>query len=205
MDFEQLKQGITEIGELASGVPEPFREKCFEILLTQYLQEQTGGRPPLKRDRDPGSEELDPEPPGETEEVQQDIKESDLHVKVKKFLKGQELTVAHINDLFYKEGSNILPLYEDLKTTQLSESQIRIALLLALRKAIQTGDFVFHGEQVRKEAQQRKCYDAANFTAHFKNSSGLFEGFEKYDKKSPNIRLSTQGKKRLGDLIKQLQ
>jgi hypothetical protein len=33
MDFKQLKSSIEEIAKIASSVPEPFRDKCFEILL----------------------------------------------------------------------------------------------------------------------------------------------------------------------------
>ena len=37
MDFKQLKSGIKEVSEIASSVPEPFRDKCFETLLNALL------------------------------------------------------------------------------------------------------------------------------------------------------------------------
>jgi hypothetical protein len=58
---------------------------------------------------------------------------------------------------------------------------------------------------VRKETQVRKCFDAANFTVNFKNNKSLFDNFEKYDKTKPLVNLSTDGKTRLGELIKELQ
>jgi hypothetical protein len=48
-------------------------------------------------------------------------------------------------------------------------------------------------------------YDAPNFAANFKNSKDLFEGFTKYSKSSPLIRLSAAGKTKLAELIKDLQ
>ena len=40
MDFTKLKKEIKEISDLASLVPEALREKCFEILLRQLLEEE---------------------------------------------------------------------------------------------------------------------------------------------------------------------
>ena len=68
-----------------------------------------------------------------------------------------------------------------------------------------TGDFEANGESVREEAQVRKCYDAPNFTTHFKNSKELFEGFSKYSKASPMLKLSAAGKAKLAEVIKELQ
>ena len=96
-------------------------------------------------------------------------------------------------------------MYDDLKTTKASESQIRIALLHSLLKGLHTGDFEFNGESVREEAQVRKCYDQANFAAVFKNNKELFEGFAKYSKTSPIIRLNADGKSKLAEVIKDLQ
>ena len=47
--------------------------------------------------------------------------------------------------------------------------------------------------------------DLANFAANFKNNSTLFDGFEKYDKKRPRIRLSEDGRKELAELIRELR
>src|ERR1700736_4388574 len=39
MDFERLKRGMADIVEIAQTVPEPFRERCFDALLTTLLNE----------------------------------------------------------------------------------------------------------------------------------------------------------------------
>lgn len=204
MDFEQLKKDVKEIAEVAGGVPEQFRDRTFDLLLTEYLRGSSValGRPESPLPSEPlGEHEAAEEPASETTD---DISVSDLHTKTKKFLKDNGLTLTEVNELFYKEGDEILPLYEDLGTTQLSESQLRIALLQAFRHALPTGDFQFSGEAVRTEAKQRKAYDMPNFATNFKSHAKNFDGFEKYDKKSPNIRLSPAGKKRLASLIKEV-
>ncbi len=134
-----------------------------------------------------------------------DLTIRDVHVKARKFLEKYEKTINDLNQILYKEGDELRPLFADLKTTKTSESQIRIALLQALTSGIKSGEFQFDGEEVRKECQARKCYDAGNFSANFKNSATLFDGFEKYDKQSPTIRLSEDGRLVLAQVINELR
>lgn len=120
-------------------------------------------------------------------------------------MEKEGVKLEHINQIFYEENGDLKPLYEDLKTTKSSESQIRIALLTALRNALHSGNFEFNGEDVRKETQIRKCYDGVNFASYFKNNKGLFDNFESYNKNNPSINLSSDGKSRLAEIIKDLQ
>jgi len=211
---DKLKQKIAEFVALAKDCPENLQEKCFAVLLDDYLQQIRSKRPPGPAEdkqtdaKTGGEKKSDTDKKSETEEKkspQEDIAETDLHVKARQFLKKAGLSVDQINQLFYKEEGNFLPLYDDLKTTKGSESQIRIALLHALLNGMHKGEFEFNGESVREEAQTRKCYDAPNFTTHFKNSKELFEGFTKYSKASPIMKLSAAGKTKLAEVIKDLQ
>ena len=208
---DKLKQKIAEFVAMAKGCPENLQEKCFTVLLDDYLRSK---RPPVANEDKPAGSGADADTKTDTEKKgevvkrkprQEDIAETDLHVKARQFLKKEGLSIEQINQLFYKEEGNFLPLYDDLKTTKGSESQIRIGLLHALLNGMHKGDFEFNGEVVREEAQTRKCYDAPNFTTHFKNSKELFEGFTKYSKASPTLKLSTAGKAKLADVIKELQ
>lgn len=205
---EKMKQKIMEFVALAKDCPENLQEKCFELLLADHLQQlrqKASGvgedakqqKPTDDEDKKKGEDKKTPQ--------QEDIAETDLHVKARQFLKKSGLTVEHINQLFYKEEGNFLPLYDDLKTTKASESQIRIALLHSLLKGMHTGDFEFNGESVRGEAQLRKCYDRPNFAKHFKNCKELFEGFSSYSKTNPTIKLNADGKAKLAEVIKDLQ
>lgn len=207
---EKLKQKIMEFVALTKDCPENLQEKCFELLLADYLQQLRPKAPSVAEDAKQPKHTSD-EDKKEREDKdkktpqQEDIAETDLHVKARQFLKKSGLTVEHINQLFYKEEGNFLPLYDDLKTTKASESQIRIALLHALLNGMHKGDFEFNGESVRDEAQVRKCYDRPNFATHFKSNNDLFDGFSNYSKTSPTIRLSADGKARLAEVIKELQ
>ena len=48
------------------------------------------------------------------------------------------VSIAEVNNLFYKDGGDIPPLYEDVKTTRMAEGQIRVTLLqAALRNRVE--------------------------------------------------------------------
>lgn len=201
---ETLKQKVLEFVAIAKECPESLQEKCFELLLSDYLARERPKSKEKEKKAEPEAEEKGEKPP-EKPSQQEDIQETDLHVKAKQFLKKNGLSIEHINQLFYKEEGNFLPLYDDLRTEKASESQIRIALLHALLNGMHTGNFEFNGETVREEARMRKCYDMANFAATFKNNQSLFEGFDKYSKSSPKIRLSAEGKEKIAEIIRDLQ
>jgi hypothetical protein len=208
-----LKEKILELAAIAKACPENLQLRCFELLLEDFLASRSGSPQHIVKPREPAADSVNEDengpsgtkaPPSEAPS-QEDFADRDLHVKVRKFLKDQSLSIDHINQIFYKEGEVAKPLYEDLKTTKMAESQIRVALLQALKNAVSSGEFEFDGEAVRTEVQLRKCYDPANFTAHFKNNKALFDVFEKYDKQSPKIKLSSEGRVALAAVIKELQ
>lgn len=204
-----LQDDIKEILGIVKQCPEALQEKCFELLLNDLLAARRGQKPPKPpAETVPQKHGAGDEAQADTDDVpaveQEDIQDGDLHVKARSFLRKYSLTVADLNQILYKEGDQFLPLYDDLKTTRASESQIRIGLLQALTSGLSTGEFQFGGEAVRSECQERKCYDGGNFTANLKNNATLFDSFEKYDKKR-RIRLSEDGKKELAELIRELQ
>ena len=212
-----LKTDVLELAAIAKECPEGLKERCFELLLTHYLKQmETETKGPPEAASAPVPAAPRPVMAAPTNDVSDatettdapsdhDLTVRDVHVKARKFLEKYQKTIGDLNQVLYKEGDELRPLFEDLKTTKTSESQIRIALLQALTSGIRSGEFQFDGEEVRKECQARKCYDAGNFSANFKNSANLFDGFEKYDKQSPTIRLSEEGRMALARVIDELR
>jgi hypothetical protein len=207
---DDLRERVLSIVSIVKECPENLQPLCFELLLRDYLESKrrpVASETPQRQPVPPAAPKDENTEEGvaasETPTGQQDLKAGDLHVKVRKFMERHSITLDHLNQLFYKDDGEIKPLYEDLKTTRMAESQIRAALLHALLSAMRTGEFVADGEVVRTEVQQRKAYDKANFAANFKNNANLFEGFESYVKANP-LRLSEDGRKELAELIKEL-
>jgi hypothetical protein len=206
-----LKADVLELAAIAKECPEGLKDKCFELLLSHYLKQLEAGTKPehgttedaavaAPKPAASGGSTVAAAPPSD-----HDLELKDLHVKARKFLEKYEKTIDDLNQILFKEGEEFRPLFEDLKTTRTSESQVRIALLQALISGIKSGEFQFDGEEVRKECQARKCYDANNFSANFKNNASLFDGFDKYEKQSPVIKLSEAGRKALAQVIGELR
>jgi hypothetical protein len=211
---ERSKQDVLELAAISKECPENLQERCFELLLTRYLdglRVKSDGK--KKADETEKETDLDDKPESEVGDPAEekppasgsDLALKHLHVKAKKFLEKSGTTLEDLNEIFYREGDELRPLYEDLKTTKASASQIRIALLQSLASGIKSGEFEFDGEEVRKECQARKCYDATNFSANFKNSADLFESFEKYDKQQPVVKLSEAGRKAVAKAVTELR
>lgn len=170
---DDLKQRIKEFSSIAKSCPDNLQEICFKLLLENYLgqNKNTPNKNTQHKNNDTlNGNESTQDTVKDQDDSQEDFKNTDLHVKARKFLTDNSLTIEHINQIFYKEGEKVEPLFDDLKTTKSAESQTRIALLQALKNSINTGNFQFDGEAVREETILRKCYDANNFTANFKNN-----------------------------------
>jgi hypothetical protein len=206
----KLKDKVVEFAAIAKGLPENLQVVCFELLLKHHL-DAAGVRPAKEAEtaRDPATgpsplPAVQVTPPAEPGSKQEDLKPSDLHLKAKKFLEKHAISIDHLNNLFFKEAGALKPLYEDLKTTRMSESQIRITLLIALRSAIATGEFEATIEAVKQECTERKCYDSSNFGNNFNNNKSLFD-FNRFAKGVTSVRLSEPGRKELADVIQELQ
>ena len=204
--MSKLKEKVEEFAEIARSLPDNLQAICFELLLRNHLE---GGK---RLAGEPSAATAPPEPapaatgtpPGDTGPKQEDLNSTDLHVKAKKFLAKYALSLDQLNNLFFKEDGQPKPLYDDLKTTRTSESQIRLTLLLALQAALTTGEFEADAEAVRQECIARKCYDSSNFSNNYNNNKSLFD-FDKFTKASKSVRLSEAGRKELADLIKEFQ
>ena len=207
MPEPSLKEIVQEVTDALEACPDSLKERAFEILLEYRLGLRAPARaavvpavsPPVSAE-----DSEDVSPPSDESDLDEEIQYKDLHAKTKKFLQDHGLGISDINALFYKDNGELKPLYDDLKSTGMSESQIRLGLLEALEKALDSGEFEFSGESVREKARVYKCYDSPNFTRNFKNNKNLFDGFEKYEPGQP-IRLSTEGKAELARVITQLR
>jgi hypothetical protein len=208
--MSKLKEKVEEFAEIAKSLPQNLQVICFDLLLRNHLE--GGKRPAETKSPTPetptgpiGPPAAIPAAPAPNAGVkQQDLTNADLHLKARKFLDKHALSISQLNNLFFKEDGQLKPLYEDLKTTRMSESQIRVTLLLALRRGLTDGEFETDVESVRDQCNQRKCYDSNNFSANYNNNKTLFD-FKKFTKDTKSVRLSEVGRKELADIIQELQ
>ena len=200
--YEELKAEIKEIIEITKECPAELQQRCFEILLDNYLQKFKTTRS-VQTVIAQNEDKVD-ESSIESNEVStttSDITENDFHVKVRKFFQLNNINVTDLNRIYYKENGQLLPYYESMHSTKMSECQIRLTLLTAFEEGFATGDFAVNGENVRKRCQELKCYDSPNFATNFKNNAALFDNWaDKYDKNTDYI-LSVEKKKQLAQTL----
>lgn len=191
---KDIETKLDEILSLVKKCPENLQEKCFELLFNYYF---SGPNPQQKK-----SIEVNSENPAQVQSTPiseatggDEIKLNQIHTKVRSILKNGDLTLDDINNLFYQENSEFKPLYDDLKSAKMADSQIRLTLLGSLKNALSDGEFKISVEEVRSLCDTHKCLDGANFAANFKKSKDLFT--EEYKKGTAEISLSPAGKKEL--------
>ena len=209
--YQKLKKEIKEIIEIVKQCPDALQEKCFELLLENFISANkeldTDNVTDIKVEKigDESECQIITENIEKEEEFScdEEISLKDFHIKVRKFLETNNIGIDIINSLYYKENERLMPLYESLNTTKMADSQIRLALLTAFENSFSNpnGDMTFNGEIVRQRCQDMKCYDTANFSSIFKKYSFMFDNWsEKYDK-TMDYSLSSEAKKELAKVI----
>ena len=208
--YQQLKIEIKEIIEIVNQCPESLKEKCFEILIENYLASNVQS---VKLQRQEVSEpkvvdnELRTNDTDTSEEIElsanDDIELKDFHVKIRRLLEDNKITKTILNQLYYKEDGKLMPLYETLKSNKMSDCQVRLALLSAFENSYNdaNGEMAFHYEAVRSRCQTMKCYSLPNFASYFKNSKEFWEALPDKPDKNSIVALSFAGKKELAKVL----
>jgi len=209
--YEKIKKEISDIISIVKVCPENLQEKCFEVLLTHLIKE-TEPEPKLntktedllqKPDKSDNDNKKDTQSNKQNKIDNEEITLSQLHIKTRKLLEQGDISIKDFNNIYYIENGQIKPLYEELGTHKMSDSQIRLTLLSAFENGLTNGEFEVNGEYVRQRCQDMKCYDVKNFTHIFARNKNLFDGYDKYNK-DENIKLSSEGKNELLNILKYL-
>lgn len=201
MDYDELKGEIKQIAEIASSVPEQFRDKCFELLMNKLLGGQRGDKAHL--------EETLLKPPPEKLAVPEEQSGSEVGGTVP--LKTQVRLLMRRTGMTLEELEKIL-LYEDGEAHFIKEphdvavavGQIEWALLLALKNAILSDSLSTDPEEVRSICQEKGYYDGPNFATIFKrpNNAKLFKNA--LVPQGVSQPLTLEGQDALGKLVKRL-
>jgi uncharacterized protein with HEPN domain len=188
--YRELKAEISAIAEIANGIPEAFRDRCFAVLLQHLLDSESKEAPPRKEKQG---------------EVKEKVGELSIPTpsQVKVFMQKTGTTTADLARVtMYEEGE--VHFVQEPKTGKIARGQIEWALLIALRNAITSNSFSVDPEDVRSICQEKGFYDAANFIKNFKTpkNAALFQG--QLEAQGESQKLTTDGQKELGKLIKEL-
>jgi len=193
MDYAQLKASIKEIAEIAASVPEQFRDKCFELLLTKLLRESGGGPndgEDIKEDKLP--EEKTPKGDGVP-----------ITTQLRVLMKKTDVTKAEIDKILLYDNAEVHFIKEP-NTKGITTGQMEWALLLALKNAIEKNSLTTDPEELRSVCQDKGYYDKGNFAGVLKQDRNAKLFRKALTAQGPAEPLSSEGQDALGVLIKRL-
>jgi hypothetical protein len=198
MTYEELKEEIKVIAEIADSVPDAFKQRCFEILLQCLLAAGVPAERPISQ------------PPGKqpsTEESQDSsLPPSNAGVptpsQIKVFMQKTGVTGADLAKVVMYNDKTV-HFIEEPVGNKIARGQVEWALLLALKKGIEKNVLEVDPEEVRSICQDKGFYDAANFSTNFKGAvtAKLFQGEMK--KQGAAQKLSNDGLAELGKIVKE--
>jgi hypothetical protein len=186
METDEIKGLINDIIGIVKDVPEPYKQRCFEILLATFLREKLMAALPGP------SIETKPEallPPAKFT----------IPVDVRAFLQQHEVPEEKLAKLFLMEGADVRPIYK-ITATKKAVSQIQLTLLTSLENALRGEKFEFSIETIRQKCIEHKCLDSPNFVKIFRVRSNLFKDLS--DKE--HVILSPDGKAELAEVIMEI-
>jgi len=199
MKYEELKEEIKAIAEIADSVPQPFKDRCFEVLLQNLLASVTQAEKPTKQP--PGKltvaeeEQGTPPPAGNGSALP-------TPSQIKVFMQKTGTTAADLAKVVMYE-ENTVHFIQEPAGNKIARGQVEWALLLALKKGIEKNALEVDPEEVRSICQEKGFYDAANFSANFKGAvtAKLFQGEMK--KQGAAQKLSNEGLAELAKIVKE--
>lgn len=195
--YEKLREEIPKINSVVELVPEPFRIKCFEVLLNHFLQSLQ--EPPAAPAAPPPAPEAVPPivaaPPLAVKMV--------IPAKIRAFLKRHNLDEESMEKLVLAEGEEVHFIREPRNVPN-AAAQIHWALLLGLRSALLGGTFDVDPEAVRSICIEKGFYDKANFAAIFKRKQNTKLFKAEMIPQGPATSLSDDGEEELANLIRSL-
>ena len=186
MDYVRLREELKEITQIAESVPEPFKQKCFEVLLTRLLATGAPATVPAEAAPDRASS-------------------VDLPVttQLRVFLQRTGLAEEDLKRVVMV-AENEVHFVKEPASKAISDGQIQWSLLLALKNCILNNAFSVDPEEVRSACQDKGYYDQRNFARTFKRpgNAKFFKGT--MEAQGEPQQLTNEGQKELAALVHKL-
>lgn len=200
MNYETLKEEIKEIAKIAGTVPEPFRQRCFELLLKNLLAGSRAMAPPNMAPAGIPAAVAAPTASATTSKAEDAIP---TPAQVRVFIQKTGVTLQQLGAVVTVAGGEVHFLREPTPS-KIAQGQIQWALLLALRNGIAANSFTVDPEAVRSICQEKGFYDKANFAKNFRQGANgkLFK--KPLEPQGDPEGLSSDGFDALGALVKTL-
>lgn len=209
MNYEQLKDEVKQLADIAASVPEQFRDKCFELLLSNLISKQEH---PKKDSASHGKSEV------KTGDVKDEITSATtspsvnasstipMTAQLRVFMRRATVTNEELDKVLMYDATDDGQVHfiREPHDIAVTAGQMEWALLLALKNAILKDSLTVDPEDVRSMCQDKGFYDSGNFAATFKraNNAKLFKG--SMVNQGEAQQLTNDGQDALGKLVKRL-
>lgn len=195
--YKNGEAALDRILELVAKCPKELQEKCFEVLLTGYVQLEVGA---IKPHSPPPSGPQQQQSPPQTPPAESAIPPTVLP-RFKNTAKRLGVALERLEALF---DFNVDPFGLHAITVpgkNNAEKTRNVALLAASRSYLATGSWVADWQEVKSLCVDQNCYDSANHAVNLKKGTGSW--FKAVDPGNP-VELSSGGIKEAEKLLKAL-
>ena len=184
--LDKLKADFDGILELVTKCPANLQEMALKTILEHWAASNTDPAAGSERKGHANNNSGSQTHPANVPDV------------VKPFLTANAITSEMLDKAFHPTGQGAQLLASDIPGTGKATKQANLAILLAVRQALESGSFTCSLKQLREMAVHYNCYDSTNFSANLKSHKSYFKPREK----GADLELSGPGLKKAGDLIK---
>lgn len=195
--YKNGEGALDRILELVAKCPKELQEKCFEVLLSGYVQLEVGASKPSA----PSAAPQHPSQPQQQTPPPESAIPPTVLPRFKNSAKRLGVPLEKLEALF---DFNVDPFGLHAVTVpgkNNAEKSRNVALLAASRSYLATGSWIADWQEVKSLCVDHNCYDSANHAVNLKKSSGpWFKGVEP----GKPIELSSGGIKEAEKLLKNL-
>jgi len=196
MKFDQIDESIDSIVAIVAKVPQEFKQRTFDALLTMALAEVRSSASAITEEK--GDDRSD------DDGAESNISEHNsgkAKGRYHQFLTSKGVTEVEVRKVVELDGTAVA-FYRSPDANTKAGMQIEWALLLALVSGLESGNLMVSSDAVRKKVQDERIYDQANFAKTFTTHKAYFMGT--MNSNDPVRRLSSDGEDALAKLIKKL-
>jgi hypothetical protein len=193
--FEDAEKELDQILKLVAKCPAPLQEKCFEMFLQAYLR-PTAGEP--VEPRRSGQHDTPPLPPAD--ETGESAIPAEILGRFKTTAKRCGVELPALAKLFDFHTDPFTYHALNVPGKSKAEKARNVALLVAARTYLATGQWAADWKEVRARCVDQSCYDNTNMRKYIESPTHSY--FKNLD--APSMTVASSGIKAAEALLTQL-
>ncbi len=188
--YDNAEEVLNSILTIVDKCPDPFKEKCFEVLLKGYVDAQLGASAPAKSNQTQPQRRGDPELPST-------LVPATILPRLQTAAKRLGLSVTELESLFdfTKDpfGFHAIAVPGENK----ADTARKVAMAIAFKTYLSTGSWIADWKEVQAMSVDQNCYDRKNHAYFLRSGGNFFKSVEA----GRNLELTSDGIKEAEKLI----